>query len=99
VTPDPEHERAQREAATLQALEAFSYIRQARRQALRSLVWGLAIALIGGAISLATYLDASDQAATAGGSHSYYVLWGAVAFGLLKTFRAARVLLLLRKML
>ncbi len=68
-----------------------------RRRAWRSLIWGLVIAFVAGMISLATYADAQTQAAQTG-QGSYYVLWGAIAFGLFKAGRAARVLLAIRRL-
>jgi hypothetical protein len=79
-------------------LALWLHLQALRSRARRSLGWGLTIATIGGIATLIGWQSAQDAAATdpSGGSHAYYVLWGAIAYGLLKAGRAVRVLLAIR---
>ena len=80
---------------------AIGELLTARRRPRRSLVFGLVIAIVAGLISFGSYAtaDAAVQANPTGGGQTYYVLWGAAAFGVLKAGRAAFSLLEIRKVL
>ncbi len=93
-----EHEHA---APSPELLEALGEFLAVRRRAWRSLVIGLVVAIVAGLVSLGSYgsADAAAQADPTGGGQTYYVLWGAVTFGLLKAGRAARALFQIRKAL
>jgi hypothetical protein len=57
-----------------------------RSYATRQIAIGLALAAVGGLISLASY-----QAASENGGGGYVVFWGAVVFGVLMAFRGVRL--------
>jgi hypothetical protein len=86
---------------SVELLEAIGELLAVRRRARRSLVIGLVIAIVAGLVSLGSYAaaDAAAQTDPTAGAQTYYILWGAVAFGVFKAGRAARALFHIRKVL